>query len=271
MGSVLKPFQNLLDPGSFQVPIGRLAIDWTHPLANGLIGCWVPGVMWGIDLVGNAHLAASNTAKTNLSSEGVGYWSQNSGLYNGSPSSYVMSWNSASLYWRGQLPASDPGTIPSFATVRSQNIRDAISIRSLADITNVGAGSSNGTTALTAGGVNLTSYLNKVISMGATTSVGDFLKFYLNGVFQTQAAQTSAPTLADSAIEIGSWNAPTSRVGVNITTCMYYWKDRVLTASEMAWLNVAPYDFLIPQEEEMPVIFSPPPPSAAILFARSSL
>ena len=50
MAALLKPFQRL-SPKC--VPNGLLKIDWSHPLATGLIGCWVPGVMFGIDLTGN--------------------------------------------------------------------------------------------------------------------------------------------------------------------------------------------------------------------------
>ena len=48
-----RQFANLLSPKR-QVPMGRLQIDWKHPLALDLIGCWVPGVMGGIDVAGKA-------------------------------------------------------------------------------------------------------------------------------------------------------------------------------------------------------------------------
>ena len=44
------------------LPNGGVRIDWSHPMTNGLIGCYLPGITRGIDLCGNVNLTASSGA-----------------------------------------------------------------------------------------------------------------------------------------------------------------------------------------------------------------
>jgi hypothetical protein len=53
MTSILPPFSNIVAPGVWQTPNAPvLTVDWTNSLTIGLLGCWLPGAMGGIDLTG---------------------------------------------------------------------------------------------------------------------------------------------------------------------------------------------------------------------------
>src|SRR6266403_1782300 len=56
---------------SLMIPNGGVRINWSHPLAGGLIGCWVYGVSKGINLAGTSpDLVASGVSFDVMSPDG---------------------------------------------------------------------------------------------------------------------------------------------------------------------------------------------------------
>src|SRR5689334_20343796 len=101
------------------VPVGPIAIDWTHPLARGLVGCYVPGSREGYnDLCNNwPRLIPWSAATTRSTATGLGdntYKIANAGA--ASPTGMNALWNkfglgsAGSLFISGDYPGSNPST-----------------------------------------------------------------------------------------------------------------------------------------------------------------
>ena len=89
----------LLSPASYGAP----KIDWSHPLANGLIACYLPGVSRGINLVGCggdlAPVVAANNSGSTIEGPAFKTATTNDGLKGLAPPAFLG--NNNSYYWRG--------------------------------------------------------------------------------------------------------------------------------------------------------------------------
>ena len=105
MASPLRLFSNQLNPNR-QVPLGPVAIDWSNPLADGLIGCWLPGAS-GVDIAGKAPTLAYGAgaivqATPEGPGEGVTTSASNTGMTAivGAP---FTNYTALTIYWRGLI------------------------------------------------------------------------------------------------------------------------------------------------------------------------
>lgn len=231
-------------------------------MARGLSACYVPGVMFGTDLVGFRAPTLSGTANvSSMTIEGPGLRANavSSGLIFTVGTSAVFSEFNAptetSLFLRGYqigaIPVADPnlfGTcFDAFNTSPFQIFNITVS------------GTANYAIQWNSGGSFNSQTINAVttaamVSLGATGKVGGNTVRYFNGVNKGSSAfGASAPTnSATSNFSIGAHPADASRQMNMVINIAIAW-NRQLTDAEMAWLHIDPYGFLVPEEYTLPV------------------
>lgn len=267
MASVLPPFGNLLAPGIFQVPTGQLTIDYTHPLANGLMLCLVPGVMGGVDLTGNVPLFTATPASV-MGPEGSGL---SGGINATTPTANYPQFTTPheiSLYVRGHV-FSVSTTFDGWLGVNyNQPITAPFNIFLLGN--NATAGQAwmifnNGGTQTSGATFN---YAAGPLSAGGTGSVsGNAMITYHNGLSVGQVAYGTPNATSTSYVTAFG---PTVTNGITFY-CGYMW-NRALTPAEMAWIDADPYAFLVPAEYDLTVgmfVAPPPPPPVVVGLAWS--
>lgn len=275
MTFLLKPFGTRLSPKR-QVPIGRLKIDWTHPLAQGLLCCYVPGAMGGHDVTGQGPTLvwASPTNPTMaMGPEGPGSYTNLAGnaSLEATATPALKSWTTEfSMYMRAFQPAASTSTcnpfnitydnaqsFPYFVAGFQLNSGATGASGNYYVVANSGGSPSNANFAGTTS-------VGAQYSLGATILVGGNITPYLNGAAgSTTSFGASAPTSTSTAtICLNNIVAGGGR-GTNSVIYIACCWGRVLTADEMAWLDMEPYSFLIPAEAEMPALFV----SAAATFS----
>lgn len=275
MASVLRPFTNILNPGSKQVPPGSLRIDWTHQLSKGLIGCWVPGFARGFDLTGQVRqplVRFTNEPRVETKPEGPGLVSdvQYSNINGLAPSIY-KTWTEFSLYWRGFLPGA-PGmnSWPLGVAYDISPLLPPYALCCIAENNGTGTYNSSWNTGGTITSLAFSrAYSAGLQSIGLTLVVNGTVTNYQNGYpAGTSSYGASGPTsTATSQITInGWWYGPERRVnGACYIAC--FW-NRALSAAEMASIDQNPYRFLLPAESEMSILFIPSAPPS-ILYGHN--
>jgi len=251
---------------------GKPWINWTHPLTNGLIGCWVPGLSGPIDLTGQVLDLSQNSSAGNilltttpdgpalnsLKNAGAG----NATYYGIAPSS-LKTWSNLTMFWRGLVgPSTDPPSSNStIFGIAYDNALDApyqvadigmnASMQTFVDWNAGGTympGNSATPVAINTGTMN---------SIAATFPVGGTVTQYVNGVsVYSGTSFGSAPsTSATSIISIGSYFISGGATAATATaaTLACVW-NRILSANEIAFLDADPYCFLTWAEGEWPAI-----------------
>jgi len=265
MASILPAFANIVAPGNYQVPNGQLQIDWTQSLANGLVGCYLPGVtMAEITGIGPTLAFVSGTGlQTSMSNEGPGvnYTITNGGGLLGSPigNSFITQ-NAFTLFWRGLLLATSG--FSGFASLVGVNYSQPNA--NPFNLWSLGLGSAGGPSlgiAWNHGGSQLAwnsgsaSPLTANLSLGmhdyaATFTVGTsglVIAFVDGALWQTNPVNFGAgqPTsTATSYINVGL-----DKGAVTNIACLW---NRNLSTAEIMQMHLAPYSFLIPADTDMP-------------------
>ena len=256
--ALLKSFGNLLSPKR-TVPTGQLTIDWSHPLANGLIACYVPGAMGGINIAnpGVVTLSYASSSTIGMGPEGPGLSSlaANSGMVFASAApSQFLGRPQMSLYYRCFQKAADPANACHYIGINYTNA--AIAPYVIFDINastgvewQAGAGTST-TGAFSAPGVG------NINSLGATYVInGNVFAYQYGKQFASGSAYTSNPTNgATPTINLNMLQWGTTRYPNTVALIGCIW-NRALSADEMAWLDAEPYCFLLPAEGEMPSLW----------------
>lgn len=264
MGAVLRQFSNLLNPGPFQLPLGPLQVDWTHPISAGMIGCWVPAVM-GTNNLGSANQPMSwgpgTTKKFDVNIHGPGTYNVTAGAgLNGTAAADFKFTDEFSGFWCGyKIGNGGYGYTPVIGVEISNNYdiyAPGISVSSDAYFyLRCGASGANTkfSSACTIPAMNTAGFSLKVATTGPCLG-------YLNGL---NAASTVWGSTA-----VPSWTT-TSQVCIDcyppynhpvvwtntITNIACFW-NRVLSADEMLWLDRNPYGFLIPAEFDVSTLFA---------------
>jgi len=269
---VLRAFSGGLDNLHLrQTPRGPVKIDWSHPLAQGLIGCWLPGISGGIDLTGiNPSLVARTASKTGVAVEGPGLVSDavNTGMKgvvgNTSP---LTTWTDGfSIYYRGYKLGSGNNNCDILSIFYDSAGNFPFNVAGLTDpstgqvatVWNHGGSLSQGTAkSVNNPGLN---------SLGGTFKVGGNAVLYQSGVAtDTTAFGSGAPTsTATSTVCIDTRADLSSQWQNSVCYVGYFW-NRELSADEMAMLDADPYGFLVPAEGEMPQLFFQAPAGGAQL------
>jgi hypothetical protein len=267
VASILKPFQ-VLNPRC-SVPIGRLAIDWSHPLANGLLACYVPGAMGGINIAnpGNGDIARDTAAApfNGVGVEGAGLTTTvaNSGMFAFAPVSF-KGLGAYSLYYRAFVLGNSSASC-SLLGMSYDNAGGSPYV-----LVEIGAAGGGTTAAPLSLGWNVAGTLvsdlaiipaftaNTIASVGATFTNNGNVVGYSGGVNRGAAAWGSGlPASAlTSQIEFNTYGGAATRFSNTTAFIGCIW-SRALSDSEMAQLDADPYGFLIPAEAELPVVFSP--------------
>lgn len=269
MAVVLPAFSNRLHKIG-TAPRGPRTIDWSNPLAHGLEWAFCGGGGDAIDLVANKSAVRSGSTFTDAgTSQGTGFSQTATGKGMVSPSisgTRMLTGSRVSifvrLYWAQgantgtgilYIPFNNAGGSP--FVVWGIIAAGATAVRAA---WNRNGTFVNGTTssALGSGTIN---------SLSATFDVvASEVRLYLNGILDktdTSAFSTGAPTSSStSLVSLGDVTA-SARAIQGVLTCGYIW-SRKLHVDEITALHNAPYQFIIPAEREMPVVFLPPEPPA---------
>ena len=247
-----RQFANLLSPKR-QVPMGRLQIDWKHPLALDLIGCWVPGVMGGIDVAGKAPtLLPGSSQAYKMSPEGPGIYGAANSYLSAIATLPFKSWTKFTVYFRSYQVSSPDTHGPGYFYLTYNNLSGAMG--NPYAIAGLGAKNATqwhvfwNTSAATLVESSGTSIVAGLQSLGATFMVGGNVIAYSSGaaVQSTNFGVDSAPAYSTtSTISLGGDIEQPTYANNQICTIGCAW-NRVLSAAEMAWLDQDPYGFLLP-------------------------
>jgi hypothetical protein len=250
---------------------GRPWIDWTHPLTNGLIGCWVPGLSGPIDLTGQVLDLSQNSSAGNilltttpdgpalnsLKNAGAG----NATYYGIAPSSF-KTWSNLTMFWRGFVgPSGD--TLGNNSTIfgiaydnavgppyQVVDLGMTVAVRSFVDW------NSGGTYMSGNSGASIAVNFNTMNSIAATFPVSGTVTQYVNGVsVYSGTSFGGAPnTSATSTICIGSYFSGGAHDYTNTAATLACAWNRILSANEVAFLDADPYCFLTWAEGDWPAI-----------------
>ncbi len=266
MVAILKPFQNLLAPGTKQIPQGRIVVDWSQSITRSMIGCWLPGAA-GFDNLGLVPVRLSNpTAFGGFAptQHGQGFRSVSTGggAFATAPAQF-KSWSELTLFWLGMRIGECVGS-SAFLAVSYDNAASAPYIvaqlgyeGSALQVYWNSAGSPNFTNPTIPAG-NRANFA--MLSIGVVFKVGTNNRCFSDGIMvnASSAFGASGPTsTATSTIELNGEIATTTRVANHICNTACIW-SRALSDEEMRSMHEAPYSFLIPAEYEMPALFTGP-------------
>lgn len=248
-------------PQPRQLPAAGVKIDTAHPLANGLIGCYVPGISGGVNLVGIGADLTPTLATNDITQDGpaLALTTSTSHLSALALAPFIGWTTGFSLFWRGRTdPASNPFD---YATLIGVSYSDpsgspfsvaTLHRRSLS--TNIRAQTNSAGTVVDTADWSIA--LGSTFSAGASFTVGGNAVLYGNGLSQGSAAMASAPnSTATSTIGFGVGVFGSPYNSFSLPNVGYIW-NRALSADEHALLDADPYGFLIPAEGEWPVMFS---------------
>lgn len=265
------------------VPNFPVEIAWGHPLANGLLGCYVPGSPHGLSDIARIGPTLTPSASSAWKSTPAGYGADStassSGFFATAPDVYKNSLGSnASWLWSGQAFARAPSTgftailfgISAHSTDTSPYLASGVS---------ASAASTNGTVfvaILTGQGANFFNLSSKVWSDYSglqTTIVGTYgsstTLLYGNGTQLLSGSFTSPISFfSDSQLWMGGYPAQVNRRSASPCTIGAVW-NRTLTQDESQWLTLEPFAMLQPQVAKRYYIpASAPPPSAQVTISQ---
>jgi len=274
MTAPLRPFQ-VLSPRR-TVPNAACVIDWSHPLARGLVACWLPGVMGGIDLTGNCpdmtYANGSSSTNTNVLSQEGPAWGALGSASSNSPYMWCATppavYNSTvlSTYYRADRngASSNPGGSGSWALFINDNNAGSSPYVSIAmGDNNTGAmTTASGFYQHAAGTYNFTSTIDLssagLVSWLITWNPAGNNIQYSKGVQKTSDAWAGDNTMhlkSTSQISINTWHQFPTRLVSCLPYIICIW-NRVLTAEEAAWLDADPYGFLLPaNQNDLPALY----------------
>lgn len=235
------------EPHRLLTPRSNGAVNWMHPLANGLAAAFVPGLTLA-SLVGDGLVLTPDSSATKLVTgrDGPALLSDatSSGLSATTPAR-LKSWSTSAYFWMGYFV----GTTVDHASICAVLYTDtdsppyfvmAVTYRPGGNLRYFG--NSAGTGVIVEPVARPASWL--LSSIGQTNVVGGNLTAYLNGASVGTVASASAPiSTSTSKICIGTYYPVQSRYINGVTLCCYFW-DRGLAAYEHQLLTRDPFCFL---------------------------
>ncbi len=261
MGSVLKSFQNIIAPGPLQVPMGRLTLDSSNPIINGMGDCIIFGN--GIENLGRGRelqFTTNSPGTWTTTAEGVGINSPNSSSSRANwiqvPNWINYAAGSFTLRTRFVLTSY---TADSFGALMDKS--DLGGNREIGVFMATGVGGVNwvgigGSGDFTGGiGNTFVNFSLNVVSDFVLTRVGTAVTLYQNGLSKSTFT-VSATTGVNFPLTFGRSNDNAWRCGVTMIAFQSW--NRALSAEEVKSLWVNPYSFIMPAEYEMPMLFTGP-------------
>jgi len=251
MGGIVRPFARLLAGTGAQVPAfsagGQLQIDWKSPLANGLIGAYLPGLCYGDFTSNNGQLTtvgAFGIPVATPEGHGIGVASTQAGTAltstAGNLAAGVGKWvTNGSCFMRFQQVANTVGgaSEPLLFVTDGGNVSFVIAEATGTGNTNVYAFAWGGFT-FTANGAAVSNAMHDftlTMQINPLTST-----LWLDGVSYLTSTLASAPVnvLANSKIEVGGLKD-------NVITALYFY-NKVLTVNDAIALHNDPYGIFQP-------------------------
>jgi len=236
-------------------------VDWSNPLTDGLIGCYLPGTLQGIPIVGpKLSQGDGGPGSRVVLKEGYAYRSNttgsNTGLITTAPAAYTGS--AFSCYWRGRINGAPGDTFPSLIGVTYTNsdtnpFYGRMIAGDSSDYLAIGCRWNNaGTLASPTTAIDVTgSYGAQPFSLCGTFLTGGNSILYKNGVSAaSDAFGAGAPSFSGPQLFINQYVPGTPRT-VNADCSLALFWNRQLSASEVLQLDKNPYQFLIYPEEDM--------------------
>jgi hypothetical protein len=237
------------------IPLRNSTIDWTHPMTQGLLGCWLPGLGVG-DLCGNTpnftYIGANTTIVYTPDGPGMGGTGTNQMYAVTTPAIVKVFKQGMTLFWRGNILLSPTGGSANFAGITYDNANTSPYL-----VIGVGANSSGVNWQWNwnqAGAFNGPSGGPLPTGMHSTLMVVNYsnaqLTFYLDGIQNAQTTQTgtTAPSVTStSEICISGLHADTTRNTDVLSNIVAYW-NRTLSAQEALSLHLDPYQFIVADE-----------------------
>jgi hypothetical protein len=266
MASILKPFGNHLNPS--RVPLGPVTVDWTNPLSQRLIGCWLPGISYGrnlgsvpmLDLTPGSAVTTANTpdgpglkvTAANQQLQGNCSWT-NSPYNQWSQSTNI---NQFSLFCRMYTLGNSSNNLLAVGVTTDTAGSSPFHVASIATVSATTkiqlAWNSSG---LHTSSVQYDPGANVMTSLGGSFTVGGNAILYGEGLQKSSDSfGATTPSSSDSTVNIGNYVSLQSDFINSIVTIACMW-NRALTADEQVSMALSPYQFLIPAEYEMPAVF----------------
>ena len=248
------------------LPRGKLKINWINPITRGLIACYVPGCMRGIDLaaiqVGAIDLVNFGAAASyKLNAEGptlstavdtlndVAYSNQ---IPSGHP---LITWTTLTLFIRGSFNSSSGNGTSIFSIDWDTGGSSPYVVASL----QINSGGIISNTWNFGGTFKVSTANSSAQTVGVPFSAvttfggagGNVIGYINNVQYNSTTFGASTYTVSAPIVDLGSINqGGGSGFDFNIAAA---W-NRVLTATELAYLNNNPYCFLVPEVPEWPAL-----------------
>lgn len=257
-------------------PTVDVEIDWSHPLAVNLIGCWVPTQGFRNLAEKSLPLTDSGGAFPPQVSTAIGQaWSQSngvSGLYLTAPAPFTTG-SQFGLFWKGWRLGSEVGGSEAILVGVSYDTTDTSPYISY----DLDTGYQGATIAGRIGTNDTPLYsppLLTICSAGATfgPASGGWSNLYANGSFFGGASGMGVPAFGTAPqITIGGYLGNTTRSPNYATNIALFYTGTMGdsgagNASMMAWLDAEPFAMLVPKVARTYYVVS----SSMTLFARST-
>jgi hypothetical protein len=255
--------------GSFKPPIDA-ALDWGHPLARGLVSAFLcNGGAPPRDLVtGTQLIPGTSSARGN---EG-GFYSGTGGGTNGAgavaPSQLQLTTHT--FLWRGRHYGGENITLPYFGLLFDNANSSPFFSAGIGPDSNVSADNvcvffNNGSTFVDLSiNVSLSTRYNKPLQFVGCYKPG-FQALYDNGVLVGSGTDASVTTYGATAPFCMVGNIYSNNQWTNAEAHLGLMWNRILTAAEVAWLQVEPYAMFVP-----PKMWVRRPPSGVVNIGWSA-
>lgn len=249
------------------LPAPGIKVDTSHPLANGLIGCWAPGISGGVNLAGGGADLTPTLTTNDIIEDGpaLAVTTSTSQLSALALAPFIGWTTGFSLFWRGKTTASNPVDFTTLIgvsySVPGGTPFSVASLHRRQTSTNIRAQTNSAGSVVDTADISVA--LGSTFSAGGSFTVGGNAVLYINGVSRATAAIASAPnSTASSRVGFGNTVFSSPFNSFTLPNVGYIW-NRALSAAEQAQLDAEPYGFLIPAEGEIPALFT----AAAFLAA----
>jgi hypothetical protein len=255
---------------SQRVPLGRVMVNWSHPLANGLLAMFIPGspTMGFSDITGNTPaLVPVVSGSTVIGQSPIGPSLKSSVLSSGliSPSGLspvLQVTATVSLFWKGQQLAGSSGDCAGFGVKANNAAGQQQSYLLYQDGTTF-------TGLFTHGDGQLCQTSNSTFPTGMWSQGGTIAAgvtgggiLYQNGAHVSNVAGAVSATpfsyTGTAVLCVGADSVSGVSSGWNVSVCAIW--GRVLSPSEMAWVDARPFSMLVPAT---PRVFHTPPAGAS--------
>lgn len=272
----------ILKPRGWRQPVGPQMVDRTHPLARGLLACYLPTPWHGLtNLVGTGNdLTLQPSGGYSVTGSGVGVSGTAASMGSSAvANAAVQITGECSLFWAGTFTGT-PGTSNSTLMGVSATNNDTAPFDAWEMVVNGGkpnyiymqynnAGSNASWVWTTA---RVVADYGRPVNYLLTCSAAA-LNLYYNGIDQGAgvtnggSAYAGTQTYTTPLVQFGAYIAqPTRYIGGHSAFGLFY--NRKLTPQESIWLSMEPYAMLSPARAMLgarPLVI----PGSTLLFAQT--